>query len=394
MEGAYFVGRKEILDWVNTTCSLSLTKVEDTASGCAACMLLDQLHPGTLSMAKVNWNAKQSFEFVGNYKLLQTAFTKLKIDRHIDVDRLISGRYMDNLEFMQWFKRFYELGNGSTDRPAGYDAVEARCKGKGGSTFTKSAGVTGQGQAMKRTGSAPETSSGPSVASESTRADKKKIEEEKKRRSAVATEQDAPAASKRETSTAGGGAAAAKAKGAGRLPKELPATPGSPGNATRLSSSAAIVANKALLNENGALKAQNESLRSEMVGLEKERDFYFDKLRDIEILLQDMEEEGSLKDSQGANSLSAKMFKILYATADGFVQSPSAASATAAAVNAVSPSVCHAEDLPISPMKLKYNNNSTDDADLGGEDEHEAVPPPPAEAEADDEEEEEEEEGN
>ena len=388
------MGRKEILDWVNVTCSLGLTKVEETASGCAACMLLDQLHPGALNMSKVNWNAKQSFEFVGNYKLLQTAFTKLKIDRHIDVDRLISGRYMDNLEFMQWFKRFYELGNGSTERPPDYDPVEARCRGKGGKEFTKSAGVAGQ-EGLRRTGSAPETSAGPCVASESARADKRKVEAEKKRRTAVASEQDAPsekpAAPKRESSTAGGGAAAAKAKGAGRLPKELPATPGSPGNAARLSSNAAIVANKALLAENQALKGQNDSLRTEMVGLEKERDFYFDKLRDIEILLQDMEEEGSLQDSAGAKSLSAKLFKILYATAEGFVQSPSAASAAAAAVSAVSlanddngdkgDDVGEGEgdeDLPISPMKLKYSIDDGDNA--GDEDIYEAVPPPPVDA--------------
>jgi len=346
-------------------------------------MLLDQLHPGALNMSKVNWNAKQSFEFVGNYKLLQTAFTKLKIDRHIDVDRLISGRYMDNLEFMQWFKRFYELGNGSTERPADYDPVEARCRGKGGKEFTKSAGVAGQG-ALRRAGSAQDTSAGASVASESLRADKKKVEEEKRRRTALASEQEVPvekpAAAKRESSTAGGGAAVAKAKGAGRLPKELPATPGSPGsNATRLSSNAAIVANKALLAENSALKAQNESLRTEMVGLEKERDFYFDKLRDIEILLQDMEEEGSLQDSAGAKSLSSKMFKILYATAEGFVQSPSAASAAAATVSAVSlVDGGDDDDLPISPMKLKYSDSNNDGDEEN--DNYGAVPPPPVEA--------------
>ena len=26
----------------------------------------------------------------------------MNIERHIDVDRLISGKYMDNLELMQW----------------------------------------------------------------------------------------------------------------------------------------------------------------------------------------------------------------------------------------------------------------------------------------------------
>jgi RP/EB family microtubule-associated protein len=58
-------------------------------------------------------------------------------------------------------------------------------------------------------------------------------------------------------------------------------------------------------------KAYNE-LRTEMEGLEKERDFYFDKLRDIEILLQDVEDNGT------GNELTASIFKILYATADGF----------------------------------------------------------------------------
>ncbi len=53
-------------------------------------------------------------------------------------------------------------------------------------------------------------------------------------------------------------------------------------------------------------------LRTEMEGLEKERDFYFEKLRDIEIVLQDLEDKGE------GTPLSAALFKILYATADGF----------------------------------------------------------------------------
>lgn len=53
-------------------------------------------------------------------------------------------------------------------------------------------------------------------------------------------------------------------------------------------------------------------LRGEMDGLEKERDFYFEKLRDIEIVLQDLEDKGE------SPPISAHLFKILYATADGF----------------------------------------------------------------------------
>ena len=78
MEGAFFVGRKEILDWLNDTLSINFTKIEQTAFGAVACQLLDIMYPGQVSLSKVNWGAKQSFEFVGNYKILQSSFTKLK----------------------------------------------------------------------------------------------------------------------------------------------------------------------------------------------------------------------------------------------------------------------------------------------------------------------------
>lgn len=46
MDGAFFVGRKEIIDWINQTLNLNLTKVEQTASGAIACQLLDMMYPG------------------------------------------------------------------------------------------------------------------------------------------------------------------------------------------------------------------------------------------------------------------------------------------------------------------------------------------------------------
>lgn len=128
MEGAFFVGRKEIMDWINSTLDMNLSKVEDTANGAVACQLLDIMYPGQVPMHKVNWSAKQDFEFVANYKILQNCFTKLNIERMIDVDRLISARYMDNLEFMQWFKRFFEM---AVSDKGDYDTIGQRSKGKG-----------------------------------------------------------------------------------------------------------------------------------------------------------------------------------------------------------------------------------------------------------------------
>ena len=104
-------------------------RIEETASGAVSCLLLDIMYPGQVPLHRINWSANKSFEYVGNYKILQTAFTKLKIDRHIDVDRMISGRAMDNLEFMQWFKRYFELQVG--ERSSDYDPTAARSRGKG-----------------------------------------------------------------------------------------------------------------------------------------------------------------------------------------------------------------------------------------------------------------------
>lgn len=51
-------------------------------------------------------------------------------------------------------------------------------------------------------------------------------------------------------------------------------------------------------------------LKDDVEATEKERDFYFEKLREIEILLQSREGEN--------DSLSKTIFNILYATAEGF----------------------------------------------------------------------------
>ena len=113
-------------------------------------------------MHKVNWKANQEFEILLNYKILQTAFSKNLIDKFIDVDRLITARYMDNLEFMQWFKKFFE--NQVSDF-SDYDPVAARNKGKGGSLF-----FPGNAQAKKtaattstKTVSAPTKAAKPSA---------------------------------------------------------------------------------------------------------------------------------------------------------------------------------------------------------------------------------------
>lgn len=76
MDAAYFVGRKEILEWLNGLLHLNLAKIEETASGthatmrasrrsadagragAIACQLMDIVYPGKVPMKRVKWNAK------------------------------------------------------------------------------------------------------------------------------------------------------------------------------------------------------------------------------------------------------------------------------------------------------------------------------------------------
>ena len=60
MDEAYFVGRRELLGWLNATLDLDLQKVEETCTGAAACQLLDRACPGTVNLAKVDWAARDA----------------------------------------------------------------------------------------------------------------------------------------------------------------------------------------------------------------------------------------------------------------------------------------------------------------------------------------------
>jgi RP/EB family microtubule-associated protein len=273
MDGAYFVGRKDILDWINGQLNLSLSKVEETASGCVACQMLDVMYPGKVPMSKVNWGAKVDYEFIQNYKVLQTCFTKLKIDRHIEVDKLVRAKYQDNLEFMQWFKRFFELNMGEGNPE--YDAIGARAKGKG----SKSA-KSGNGVRLTK-------ASGGDEAPKAAPRDRRAAEKSKQKDEPVGEKENVSnnskprkAASRARPSANSGGSSAADTK------------------------------------KIEELQGVNSELKLTVDGLEKERDFYFGKLRDIEIMLQGAQEGDAPVGEDGASSDAnsiQRIFKILYA---------------------------------------------------------------------------------
>ncbi|MFS7955482.1 putative microtubule-associated protein RP/EB [Helianthus anomalus] len=213
MDGAYFVGRSEILAWINSTLQLNLSKVEEACSGAVHCQLMDAAHPGMVPMHKVNFDAKSEYDMIQNYKVLQDVFNKLKITKHIEVSKLVKGRPLDNLEFMQWMKRYCDSVSGGGHH--NYNPMERREACKGGKDMSKK--------------SAPPQS----TRSSATTAPK----------SHPSRRSDAPPTAK---------------------------TAKPPSSTVNVS----------------AYDQQITELKLTMDSLEKERDFYFAKLRDIEILCQ------------------------------------------------------------------------------------------------------------
>merc|ERR1711910_280082 len=91
-------------------------------TGAAYCQLMDILFPGTIPLKRVKYSSKQETDAINNFKILQSAFKKLNVDQSVEVDKLVKGRFQDNFEFLQWFKKFFDANYSGEE----YDPVAAR----------------------------------------------------------------------------------------------------------------------------------------------------------------------------------------------------------------------------------------------------------------------------
>ncbi|KAL7560552.1 hypothetical protein ACA910_001422 [Epithemia clementina (nom. ined.)] len=312
MDGAYFVGRKELLEFFNELLDVKLEKIEQTATGAIACQVTDLIFPGSIPMSRVNWEAKSDYEFVQNYKLLQAAFTKHRVQKYVDVDKLIRAKYQDNLEFCQWLKAFYDQA--AAPRAEEYDPAAVRAKGKGGKKFNQLHGSTSGGNSSS-SGAAARRGGGGSTISSSSSANKSRFS-------------SAP------PSNSNSGSAAITTRPTARsAPSTTTTTTARSNNSNNnnnngTTSSAAWQAEQAqFLEKISYLESTLEEVERErdqiVMDVEKERDFYFGKLRSIEVMLQVHQEEqqqppaAEVADAETTmQHLVDRMFQILYATAE------------------------------------------------------------------------------
>lgn len=257
------LSRHDMLSWVNDCLRSQFTKIEELCTGAAYCQYMDMLFPGSVPMKRVKFRTNLDHEYIQNFKILQAAFKKMNVDKIIPIDKLIKGRFQDNFEFLQWFKKFFDANYDGRE----YDALLARDNlpmGMGsGAGAPKGNGV-----------------------------------------SAVVAPRKMPVGTTNVAARAGIKPIAPNRP----LVQSPPSRFG--GGGVNVNTSKSSSQNSVTNQQIEELTSQMTEMRLNFEGLEKERDFYFSKLRDIEILCQD--------DEQSQSPFVQKILEILYATEDGF----------------------------------------------------------------------------
>ncbi|KAG2449825.1 hypothetical protein HYH02_005348 [Chlamydomonas schloesseri] len=111
----YYAGKPELLDWINRLLQLNLQRLEQLTSGAVYCQVLDAFHANVVPIRKVNFHAREEYEILPNYKVLQAAFNALGFTKELAVARLSQASSSDLMEFAQWLYKNYRGAAGLPD---------------------------------------------------------------------------------------------------------------------------------------------------------------------------------------------------------------------------------------------------------------------------------------
>ncbi|KAI6646664.1 hypothetical protein LOD99_12785 [Oopsacas minuta] len=269
------LGRSEYLGWINSSLDLQLKKVEEMCTGAAYCQFFDIMFPGAINLKKIKFTTKQEYEYINNFKILQGSFSQLKVEKTIPIEKIVKGKFQDNFEFLQWFKEFYNR-NYDPDRSQNeYDPVKVReAAGKKGGVSTRVPSTTPKS-------SIQQASPAPRAKPPTTKIAAKKTPE--------------PAGPKKERVSASSRPESVNSE----LEK-------------RLEDAQMIIAETDQKLKEYEIFAENATLDLEQCT--KERDFYFSKLRKIEVIVQESYQQG--------DSVLESIQVILYETEEGFTLPP------------------------------------------------------------------------
>lgn len=280
--------RLELLHWLNTTLDLAYTKVEQCGTGAAYCQLMDCIYGG-IPMHKVKFNTTSEYDYRNNMKILQASFTRNKITKSVETEKLIKCRLQDNLELLQWFKRVWNELRDANDH---YDAKAARRA----EPPPKLALPQSRNGASATTRPSTTTTSRRSTLNTSTPGSRRVLSQNLSRQLSYST-----------LNASSGVSANATAK-IQQLTKELADTS----------------------EEVRVLSDELQEYKISVESLETERNFYFNKLREIEVLTQNIQEEETRVKNGNPSELLEQIAKltvaditkqiqtILYSTEEGF----------------------------------------------------------------------------
>lgn len=278
--------RSELLAWLNDLLRLNFQRVEECGTGAAYCQIMDSIFLD-VPMHRVKFDVTQEYDYYPNYKILQSCFARHKIEKIVYVEKLVKCRFQDNLEFLQWIKKYWMQHKDSNP----YDPLQRRR-----ATRQVSNGNVGPINSREQTPAAAAAGNSLNVT----------------RRRPMLGQNSSNHSLNHSTTN----------------------------NNTLLNNNRSTYGNRKSSNEqflslqndlnNATEKIKNltddiEQYKETTTILEREREFYFGKLRDIEILVQstqDLIKEGLYKNN-GTDELTKflnRVQQILYATDENYTE--------------------------------------------------------------------------